>query len=95
MKEIGSAFDSALRKAGIKDFHFHDLRHTFATHLLAAGESLGRLQKLLGHSTPAMTDRYAHLTSEAAHGAVAKLSQSFGDTGDTAEATEEDDSVVK
>ena len=42
----------------------HDLRHTFAVHAIQAGLPLPRLQKLLGHATPAMTMRYARHAGE-------------------------------
>lgn len=49
-----------------EEFHFHDLRHSFATAYASSGEGdIYRLQKLLGHKTIAMTQRYAHLFDEA------------------------------
>lgn len=54
------AFRLALSKAQIDDFHFHDLRHTFATRLVQAGVDLYKVQRLLGHKSPIMTQRYAH-----------------------------------
>ncbi|HSL03374.1 MAG TPA: tyrosine-type recombinase/integrase [Nitrospiraceae bacterium] len=54
------SFRAALRKARIEDFHFHDLRHTFATRLVQAGVDLYKVQRLLGHKSPIMTQRYAH-----------------------------------
>jgi integrase len=54
------AFRLALGKARIDDFHFHDLRHTFATRLVQAGVDLYKVQRLLGHKSPVMTQRYAH-----------------------------------
>jgi len=53
-------FRLALKKAEIEDFHFHDLRHTFATRLVQAGVELYKVQRLLGHKSPLMTQRYAH-----------------------------------
>jgi integrase len=58
------AFRKALKTARIDDLHFHDLRHTFATRLVQAGVDLYKVQKLLGHRSPVMTQRYAHHCSE-------------------------------
>jgi integrase len=53
---------AALKRVGIENLHFHDLRHTFATRYMEAGGDLFTLQKLLGHKTAAMVQRYAHLS---------------------------------
>lgn len=49
--------------AGLPHFSWHDLRHTFASHLVSAGAPLKAVQDLLGHSTIEMTMRYTHLDS--------------------------------
>lgn len=59
---INTAFKKACDAAGIKDFHFHDLRHTFASQAVMNGADLASVQKLLGHSTITMTMRYSHLS---------------------------------
>jgi len=64
VKHLKGAFESALRRAGIQDFRFHDLRHTFASHAIMRGASLKEVQEVLGHKTMTMTLRYAHLSQE-------------------------------
>jgi integrase len=61
---IRTAWENALKRAGIKDFRFHDLRHTFASNLVMAGADIVTVKELLGHKTVAMTMRYAHLNQE-------------------------------
>jgi integrase len=58
---IQTSFTTACKNANIKDFHFHDLRHTFASQLVMAGIDLTTVRELLGHKTLTMTLRYAHL----------------------------------
>jgi len=57
-------FGAACQKAGIADFTWHSLRHTFASRLIMAGVSLRKVQELMGHKTIAMTCRYAHLSPQ-------------------------------
>jgi len=61
---VKSAFKSALTRADIEDFRFHDLRHTFASQLIMRGGTLKDVQEILGHKTMTMTLRYAHLSQE-------------------------------
>jgi integrase len=56
---------SFLKKAGISILiRFHDLRHTFASHFMMNGGNIYDLQKILGHTSLEMTQRYAHLAPE-------------------------------
>jgi integrase len=64
VQNVRTAFAAALVRAGIQDFRFHDLRHTFASHMVMRGASLKDLQELLGHKSMSMVLRYAHLTQE-------------------------------
>jgi len=72
-KDVRNSFQSALRKAAIRDFRFHDLRHTFASHLVMAGVDLKAVQELLGHKGIRMTLRYSHLSQAHKEKAVAAL----------------------
>lgn len=66
-------FYIAVEKAGIKKLRFHDLRHTFATRLVQAGVDLYKVQKLLRHKSPTMTQRYAHHYPESLRDGVETL----------------------
>jgi integrase len=70
---IKTAFKPLLRHAGIEKFRVHDLRHTYASHLVQRGVSLFIVQKLMGHSSPLMTQRYSHLQPNHLADAVAVL----------------------
>lgn len=70
---VRKAFDGALERAGIKNFHFHDLRHTFASWLTMKGRPLKEVQELLGHKSITQTERYSHLAPEWLREAVASL----------------------
>jgi integrase len=59
---VQRSFEAAVKKSRIEDFHFHDLRHTFASNLLMEGEDLNTVRELLGHKDLTMTLRYAHLS---------------------------------
>jgi integrase len=66
-------FKPAVKKAGISDFKWHDLRHTFASWLVQNGVPLDRVSRLLGHKSLMMTMRYAHLAPNQLHEDVARL----------------------
>jgi integrase len=75
---VWTAFNAACRRAGIADFHVHDLRHTCAAWLVQDGAPLLEVANLLRHSSIVMTQRYAHLAPTAAREAVARLEFSDG-----------------
>ena len=63
IKNFNKAWWATRREAGIKDFHFHDLRHTFCSNLIISGSDLKDAKEMIGHSDISMTDRYSHLTA--------------------------------
>ena len=70
---LGRAIKSVLEKVYIQDFHFHDLRHTFATRLAQRGIDIYKISKLLGHKDIRMTQRYAHHCPESLRDGVQVL----------------------
>jgi integrase len=72
------SFAFACQKAGINDFRFHDLRHTFATRAADAGATAFEIAALLGHSAVTMTAVYTHATSEGIRRAVEGLKRENG-----------------
>jgi len=76
-KDVKTSFNGALCRVGIKDFHFHDLRHTFASHLVMGGVDLATIKDLLGHKDFKMTLRYSHLAPAHKTAALAVLDGAF------------------
>ena len=66
-------FELALEEAEIKNFRWHDLRHTFISRLVMKDVNLRTVQELAGHKTISMTTRYAHLAPEHNQAAVERL----------------------
>jgi integrase len=60
-QRVEGSFEDLLERAGIEDFRFHDLRHTFASWYMMNGGDLYELAKILGHANIKMTERYAKL----------------------------------
>ncbi len=73
--DFRTAWDRVLKRAGIEDFHFHDLRHTAASYLLMSGATLGELAEILGHKTLQMVKRYSHLSDSHASVLVKKMNR--------------------
>jgi len=71
------AFDKVVEKAGLENFRFHDLRHTFATRLVQNGVDLYKVKELLGHKTIIMTMRYAHHYPESLRSSVEVLDNCY------------------
>jgi len=68
-------FEDAVKKAGLRDFTWHDLRHTFASRLVMADVDIRTVAELMGHKSIQMTMRYAHLAPEHKLVAVERLAR--------------------
>jgi integrase len=78
--KIRDAFENAVERAGIADFRFHDLRHTFASYLAMNGATLAEIAEVLGHKTLAMVKRYAHLSEAHTRTVVERMNRAvFGE----------------
>jgi integrase len=66
-------FERALKEAGVRNFTWHCLRHSFASRMVLAGVDLRTVQELMGHKTIGMTIRYAHLAPAHQLAAVERL----------------------
>ena len=71
-------FEKCLAEAGITNFRWHDLRHTFASRLVMKGVDIRTVQELLGHRTIQMTLRYSHLAPVHQLEAVQRLCDTSG-----------------
>ena len=73
MDRVGSGFKRALKRVGITDFRFHDLRHTWASWHVTNGTSLQELMELGGWKSYEMVLRYAHLAPDHLSHAAARI----------------------
>ena len=68
-----NSFRSALKKAHIENLRFHNLRYTFASHLIMSGADLMIAKELLGHKSIKMTMRYSNLSPDYKRHAIDKI----------------------
>jgi integrase len=73
------AWNTALKRAGIANFRFHDLRHTHASYLAMSGATERELMESLGHSTPSMVTRYAHSANQHKRMVATRLEAAVGE----------------
>lgn len=67
----------SLRRAGVVDFRFHDLRHTAASYLAMNGTDPGSVGEVLGHKDPKQTKRYSHLSTSHVGGVVRDMNAKY------------------
>lgn len=68
-----------MKEAELKDFRFHDLRHTVASHLAMNGATERQIAEVLGHKTMAMVKRYSHLSTDHLSGLLNQVSTALVD----------------
>jgi integrase len=79
---VQKAFRNARIRAGMPDLHFHDLRHTFASHWVMSGGDIYVLKDILGHKSIVMTQRYAHLSPTYKRTMVDRMEKMWGKAGE-------------
>jgi len=77
IKDIKSSYTTAKKKAKIEGLTFHDLRHTFASRFIMNGGAQQALMTILGHSSPAMTQRYTHLSEDYLADAIEVMNKAY------------------
>jgi integrase len=83
MEAVGSAWERSLRRAGIENFRFHDLRHTWASWHVMSGTHLQELMELGGWKSFEMVLRYAHLAPEHLANAAKRIERAWEVVGDS------------
>ncbi len=73
--DIRTPWETALKRAEIDDFRFHDLRHSAASYLAMNGASLAEIAEILGHKTLQMVKRYSHLSEAHTSRVVAAMNE--------------------
>lgn len=89
IKDVKRTFQTALRRAGIEDFRFHDLRHTSCSYLTMRGAPIQAVQDHAGHSSIKMTMRYSHLSPQFRRESIQLLNGLCSDISKPSEANSE------
>jgi len=76
-KEIKTFWGAVRKEAGINGVRVHDVRHTFASHLVSRGHSLEMVGRLIGHTQAATTRRYAHIADSPLREAANQFGEMF------------------
>ena len=69
--------EDSVKKAGIEDFRWHDLRHSAASYLAMSGVPMRSIAEILGHKTLQMVKRYSHLSQEHLREEMNKMSENL------------------
>jgi integrase len=77
LTDIKKGFNAALKEAGVEDFRFHDLRHTFGTMAADAGVEITSIAEVMGHADIHTTRRYSHATDQGRRRAVEAIERHF------------------
>ena len=75
-REHRTWWKAVLQESKVRDFHWHDIRHTFASRLVMAGVDIYTVNELMGHAVISVTQRYAHLAPARLQAAVDTLAVS-------------------
>lgn len=71
------SWENVKQAAGVEDFHFHDLRHTFCSSIIMAGGDIKTASEMIGHADIRMTNRYTHLSQLAYQNMQTKLAKFY------------------
>jgi len=82
LQHVHKVWDRLRREAGLPEMRLHSLRHSFASYLVGKGHSLYRVQAILGHQSPVVSQRYAHIQADTLHEAADAASDVIEDATD-------------
>jgi integrase len=77
ISRFNKAWNRACEIAGLKNFHYHDLRRTFCSNLLLSGSNIKDVKDMIGHKDLSMTKRYSHLTNHHRKARLEKLAKHY------------------
>ena len=77
MRNLNDPWEIICVRAGLEDMRLHDCRHSYASRVLALGESLPMIGRLLGHTQVETTARYAHLAEDSVKESTGRVSESI------------------
>ena len=75
--DIRSAWETAVKRAGLENFRFHDLRHSCASYIAMSGGTTHEIMAVLGHKSAQMAKRYAHIGEQHTSGVLDRMAEKF------------------